>query len=72
MSIPTLGSDDPAAEHPGWAHVAITLGSPVAVDVMVARMDALDLLRSPPRWAGDGFFEAVIDDPEGNLIEITA
>ena len=35
-------------------------------------MAGLGLLASPPRWTGDGFYEAVTSDPEGNLIEITA
>ncbi len=26
---------------------------------------------SPPRLTGDGFYESVIADPEGNRIEIT-
>jgi lactoylglutathione lyase len=25
-----------------------------------------------PRWTGDGFYEAVIADPDAKLIEITA
>ncbi|MFO5512229.1 glyoxalase/bleomycin resistance/extradiol dioxygenase family protein, partial [Klebsiella pneumoniae] len=29
-------------------------------------------LISPPRTTGDGYFEAVIADPDGNLIEIVA
>lgn len=60
------------AERAGWAHVAIALGSEVAVDALAARMEPLGLLASPPRWTGDGFYEAVIRDPEGNLVEITA
>ena len=24
-----------------------------------------------PHWAGDGYFESVVSDPGGNLIEIT-
>ncbi|HEE0241674.1 TPA: glyoxalase/bleomycin resistance/extradiol dioxygenase family protein, partial [Serratia marcescens] len=30
------------------------------------------ILLSAPRWTGDGFYEAVIRDPDGNAIEITA
>ncbi len=73
MSIPGLeaGAAE-AAERVGWAHVAVALGSQEAVDALAARMKALGLLASPPRWTGDGFYEAVIRDPEGNLVEITA
>jgi len=73
MSIP--GLDDHAAretERTGWAHVAVALGSEAAVDALATRMEALGLLASPPRRTGDGFYEAVIRDPEGNLVEITA
>jgi lactoylglutathione lyase len=27
---------------------------------------------SLPRWTGDGYFEAVVEDPDGNAVEITA
>jgi lactoylglutathione lyase len=64
------------AEHPlersGYAHIAIDLGSEEAVRNMAARATALGILESPPRLTGDGYFEAVLTDPDGNLIEITA
>ncbi len=72
MSIPDLNADAQAVERPGWAHVAISLGSEAAVDALAARMEPLGLLASPPRWTGDGFYEAVIRDPEGNLVEVTS
>ncbi|MFU1917770.1 hypothetical protein ACM6PT_11170, partial [Klebsiella pneumoniae] len=28
--------------------------------------------KPPPRTTGDGYYEAVIADPDGNLIEIVA
>jgi lactoylglutathione lyase len=56
----------------GWAHIAISLGSEEAVKEMAAQMKDEHALVSAPRWTGDGFFEAVIRDPDGNLIEITA
>ncbi len=72
MSIPGLDAHAAqAADRAGWAHVAISLGSEVAVDALSERMAGLGLLASPPRWTGDGFYEAVIRDPEGNFIEIT-
>ena len=73
MSIPGLDAHAAqAADRPGWAHVAISLGSEAAVDALAERMAGLGLLASPPRWTGDGFYEAVIRDPEGNFVEITA
>lgn len=72
MSIPGLERvAAEAVEQPGWAHVAVALGSRAAVDALAERMSRLGLLASPPRLTGDGFYEAVIRDPEGNLVEIT-
>ncbi|GGM18212.1 bleomycin resistance protein [Pseudomonas asuensis] len=56
----------------GWAHIAISLGSEEAVKKLAEHMKDEHALVSAPRWTGDGFFEAVIQDPDGNLIEITA
>ena len=73
MSAPWLEEGaPPAVERPGWAHVAISLGSEAAVDALAVRMESIGLLVSPPRRTGDGFYEAVIHDPEGNRVEITS
>jgi len=29
-------------------------------------------IRSEPRQTGDGYFEAVVEDPDGNSVEIIA
>ena len=57
----------------GWAHIAFSVGSKEAVDNLT------DILKSEgytiagePRTTGDGYYESVILDPEGNQIEITA
>lgn len=71
MAMPGV-LDAPRAEHSGWDHVAVSLGSAAAVDTLAARCDAQGLLRSPPRMTGDGFYEAVITMPDGTPIEITA
>lgn len=72
MSLPGLESAPAeAGERPGWAHVAVALGSRAAVNSLAERMADGGLLVSPPRRTGDGFYEAVIRDPEGNLVEIT-
>ncbi|MGB8834407.1 MAG: HAD-IA family hydrolase [Candidatus Sulfotelmatobacter sp.] len=55
------------------AHVAISVGSREAVDRMVQEMSAEGVqIVSPPRVTGDGYYEAVVADSEGNLLEITA
>jgi len=60
-------------ESPRPAHLAVSVGSREAVDGLVKAMEA-DGVRivSAPRLTGDGYYEAVIADTEGNLVEITA
>jgi len=52
--------------------VGISLGSEAAVDALSARLVAEGLLIAAPRHTGDGFYEAVVQDPEGNFVEITS
>lgn len=63
----------PGAERMGLTHVAISLGSEQAVDELTARLrsDGIAVLDGPRR-TGDGYYESVVLDPEGNRIEITA
>ncbi len=74
MSLPELG-DPSGADAPavGWAHLALTVGSRAAVTLLTERMrvDGVRIL-SEPRLTGDGYFESVVADPDGNAIEITA
>lgn len=54
------------------AHIAIAVGSRDAVDRLVERMRTDGItIASEPRLTGDGYYEAVVIDSEGNLIEIT-
>jgi lactoylglutathione lyase len=59
-------------EHFGWAHIAISLGSKENVVDLTERfrMDGWTIA-GEPRITGDGYFESVILDPEGNRIELT-
>ncbi|MGO8795798.1 MAG: HAD-IA family hydrolase [Candidatus Sulfotelmatobacter sp.] len=62
-----------AGESARPAHLAISLGSREAVDRMIGEMEAAGVrIVSRPRQTGDGYYEAVIADSEGNLLEITA
>ena len=61
----------PAEGGSGWAHVALSLGTAAAVDAAVAALRGTADLVSGPRRTGDGYYEAVIRDPEGNLVELT-
>lgn len=57
----------------GLAHVALEIGSREAVDQWVKRFDDAGVpVVGRPRTTGDGYYEAVIEDPEGNRIEIVA
>jgi lactoylglutathione lyase len=57
----------------GFAHIAMSLGSEKLVDELTKRIkdDGYPLLDGP-RWTGDGYYESVVLDPDGNRIEITA
>ncbi|MGM0217492.1 VOC family protein [Enterococcus sp. AZ126] len=56
----------------GFAHLAISLGSKENVDNLtnILVMEGFELL-SPTRTTGDGYYESVIADPEGNRLELT-
>lgn len=57
----------------GYAHVALSVGSRAAVDAHVARLRSHGVsVLGEPRTTGDGYYEAIIADPEGNRIEIVA
>jgi 2-haloacid dehalogenase len=60
------------AEAPRPAHLAVSVGSRDAVDRLIQTMEAAGVrVVSHPRLTGDGYYEAVIADSEGNLVEIT-
>jgi lactoylglutathione lyase len=60
-------------ERLGFAHVAIAVGDEAAVDALAARCkaDGVKLLDGPRR-TGDGYYECVVLDPEGNCVEVAA
>lgn len=72
MSRPGFEESVPA-ERAGWAHVSFTAGSREAVDALTEQLRAAGcVVMSGPRVTGDGYYEAGITDPEGNLLEIVA
>jgi lactoylglutathione lyase len=56
----------------GLAHLAFDVGSREEVDSLTSRLenDGYTVSRCP-RVTGEGYYESVILDPEGNRIEIT-
>ncbi len=70
MQGPWVG--EPTPETVGWAHLALSAGSRDAVDAAAERFDRAGLLVSRPRLTGDGYYEAVVQTPDGTLIEIVA
>jgi len=55
----------------GYAHLGVELGSRAAVDALTQRLqrDGCSLLDGP-RQTGDGYYESMVADPEGNRIVI--
>jgi lactoylglutathione lyase len=70
MQAPWLG-EPRAGENVGYAHIALSAGSTGAVDRFAERAREADCLHAEPRWTGDGYYETVVVDPDGNLIEVT-
>lgn len=56
----------------GYAHLAISVGSEDSVNRLTERLrnDGYPILDGPRR-TGDGYYESVVADPDGNRIEIT-
>jgi lactoylglutathione lyase len=72
MQVPAIG-DAHAQPAVGYAHVALALGSEAAVDELTARLRNAGVpVIDGPRRTGDGYYESVILDPDGNRIELTA
>ncbi|AZB30209.1 VOC family protein [Chryseobacterium balustinum] len=56
----------------GIAHFAISVGSKEAVNHLTERLRADHYtIESEPRTTGDGYYESVVLDPEGNYVEIS-
>ena len=56
----------------GYAHLALSVGSEESVDKITAKMVTDGFVKvDGPRRTGDGYYESVILDPDGNRIEIT-
>ena len=56
----------------GLAHLAISLGSKEQVDTLTEELRSAGYeIAGEPRTTGDGYYESVVKDPEGNVVELT-
>ena len=72
MSNPNKRSSPDREDHLGITHLAFSVGSKEKVDLLTnhLRNDGYSIV-GEPRTTGDGYYESVALDPEGNPIEIT-
>jgi lactoylglutathione lyase len=72
MQRPDVTPRTDTAPVTGYAHLAMSVGSETGVDALTARLVTDGFARvDGPRRTGDGYYESVVLDPEGNRIEIT-
>ncbi len=72
MQAPDVTPAPPGARNVGYAHIALAVGSREQVDRLTRRLEAVGHpVASQPRTTGDGYYESVVLDPDGNRIEIT-
>ena len=73
MHRPDIGHEvAQQSEHFGFTHLSFSVGSKEEVDCLTQRMSAEGVsVVGQPRTTGDGYYESVVLDPEGNRIEIT-
>ena len=70
-SIPET-TNDPHKQFTGLIHLAISVGSEEKVDELTNEIKKAGYeIISEPRKTGDGYYESIVLDPEGNRIEIT-
>lgn len=66
----SVNGDSPSC---GYTHLSLAVGSAEAVDRLTRRLslDGYQLVDGPRR-TGDGYYESVVLDPDGNRVEINA
>ncbi|TGD77670.1 VOC family protein [Hymenobacter wooponensis] len=73
MQQPTVTESLPhSSPHLGYAHLAFATGSQQQVQQLTERLRSAGYaVVGEPRRTGDGYYESVVLDPDGNLLEIT-
>lgn len=65
-------SPEQAETSSGYAHIAFSVGSEIRVDALTEQLrGAGHTILDGPRRTGDGYYESVVLDPDGNRVEIT-
>ena len=73
MHKPEVPGNQNIGEATGITHFAIAVGSEAGVDALTERLRSEGHpIVGEPRRTGDGYYESVVLDPEGNRIEICA
>ena len=73
MQRPGLSSKASGEHVLGYTHISFKLGSAEKVDELTKSLQENGCpLLNGPRMTGDGYYESVLSDPEGNLIELVA
>lgn len=74
MCMPNIpeNNNDIKQQFTGIIHLAISVGSEHEVNLLTRRLDqdGYDVVDGPRR-TGDGYYESVVSDPDGNRVEIT-
>ena len=73
LAIDDEPTPEPAKTPSGYAHIAFSVGSEFKVDILTQQLrEAGHTVLDGPRRTGDGYYESVVLDPDGNKVEITA
>ncbi len=72
MHRPDILKKNITADSIGITHIAFSLGSKEQVDLLTEELhdDGYEVV-GQPRTTGDGYYESVVKDPEGNRLELT-
>ena len=72
MSSVPASTNNVYKQFTGLIHFAVSTGSKERVDSLTSQLknDGYEILDGP-RTTGDGYYESVVLDPEGNRVEIT-
>lgn len=72
MNMPGITDRNVNDKLKGLCHFAISTDSPDKVDELTGMLRASGIcILNEPRTTGDGCYESVISDPDGNIVELT-